>query len=43
MFFGEMFLNQQIFGAIILLIGIYLAGISDKKIRNKDDTKYKNS
>lgn len=43
MFFGEMFLNQQIFGAIILLVGIYLAGISDKKIRNKDDTKYKNS
>ncbi len=43
MFFGEMFLNQQIFGAIILLVGIYLAGISDKKIRNKDDTKYQNS
>ena len=29
--FQEMFLIQQIFGAIILLIGIYLAGISDQK------------
>ena len=29
--FQEMFLMQQIFGAIILLIGIYLAGISDQK------------
>tara|TARA_B100000963_G_scaffold342722_1_gene343857 strand:- start:277 stop:1155 length:879 start_codon:yes stop_codon:yes gene_type:complete len=29
--FKEMFLMQQIFGAIILLVGIYLAGISDQK------------
>ena len=32
--FQEMFLIQQIFGAIILLIGIYLAGISDQKTIN---------
>ena len=31
LFFEEMFLMQQIFGAIILLVGIYLAGVSDQK------------
>ena len=33
--FQEMFLFQQIFGAIILLVGIYLAGISDQKTLKK--------
>lgn len=31
--FNEMLLIQQIIGAIILLIGIYLAGISEKKLK----------
>ena len=35
LFFQEMFLMQQIFGAIILLVGIYLAGVSDQKALKK--------
>ncbi len=34
--FNEMLLIQQIIGAIILLIGIYLAGASEKKLKLND-------
>ena len=34
--FNEMLLIQQIIGAIILLIGIYLAGTSEKKLKLND-------